>query len=102
MKHQWKYFVLTLAGVVLAASFAGGASRAPNFIVILIDDMGWADSSTYGSEYYQTPNLTRLAEEGMLFTDAYAASPLCSPTRASIMSGQHPARLRITQAIAPS
>jgi arylsulfatase A-like enzyme len=101
MKHQWKYFVLTLAGVVLAASFASGASRAPNVIVILIDDMGWADSSTYGSDYYQTPNLTRLAEEGMLFTDAYAASPLCSPTRASIMSGQYPSRLRMTLAITP-
>lgn len=71
----------------------------PNVIMILIDDMGWADSSTYGSTYYQTPNLTRLAEEGMLFTDAYAASPLCSPTRASILSGQYPARLRVTTAI---
>ncbi|WP_136079528.1 sulfatase [Pontiella desulfatans] len=83
---------------------ACGAVRAaqPNFVIILIDDMGWADSSTYGSEYYQTPNLTRLAEEGMLFTDAYAAAPLCSPTRASIMSGLHPARLRMTQAIVPS
>ena len=70
--------------------------------MILIDDMGWADSSTYGSTYYQTPNLTRLAEEGMLFTDAYAANPLCSPTRASIMSGQHPARLRMTVAITGS
>ena len=60
---------------------------SPNFIVVLIDDMGWANSSTYGSTYYQTPNLMRLAEEGMLFTAAYAASPLCSPTHASIMSG---------------
>jgi len=71
----------------------------PNLIVIMIDDMGWADSSTYGSDYYQTPNLSRLADEGMLFSDAYAASPLCSPTRASIMSGQYPARLRMTVAI---
>lgn len=57
------------------------------------------DSSTYGSKYYQTPNMSRLAKEGMLFTDAYAASPLCSPTRASIMSGQYPSRLRMTVAI---
>jgi autotransporter-associated beta strand protein len=70
----------------------------PNLILILIDDMGWSDSSTYGSTYFETPNLTRLASEGMLFTSAYAA-PLCSPTRASILSGQHPARLRLTQAI---
>jgi len=63
--------------------------------------MGWMDSELYGSTYYETPNLSRLANEGMHFTDAYAASPLCSPTRASIMSGQHPARLHLTQAITP-
>jgi arylsulfatase A-like enzyme len=73
----------------------------PNIILILADDMGWVDSELYGSKYYETPNLTRLAGEGMHFTDAYAASPLCSPTRASIMSGQYPARLRITAAITP-
>ena len=73
----------------------------PNIIIILADDMGWVDSEIYGSAYYETPNLTRLASEGMLFTDAYAASPLCSPTRASIISGQYPARLRITAAITP-
>jgi arylsulfatase A-like enzyme len=72
---------------------------APNVILVLIDDMGWADSDLYGSGYYETPNMRRLAKEGMLFTDAYAAAPLCSPTRASIMSGQHPARIRMTTAI---
>ena len=74
---------------------------SPNIILILADDMGWADSELYGSTYYETPNLIRLAKEGMHFTNAYAASPLCSPTRASIMSGQHPARLKITVAITP-
>tara|TARA_B110000483_G_scaffold8430_1_gene9994 strand:+ start:5554 stop:7434 length:1881 start_codon:yes stop_codon:yes gene_type:complete len=95
MKNLIKCVVLSLilSGVL-------EASR-PNIIMILIDDMGWADSSTYGSTYYQTPNLTRMAEEGMLFTDGYAASPLCSPTRASIMSGQYPARLRMTVAVTP-
>jgi arylsulfatase A-like enzyme len=97
-------FILYL--LIASGVFAGGRTPSetsrPNVILILIDDMGWADSSTYGSEYYQTPNLTRLAKEGMLFTDAYAAAPLCSPTRASIMSGQSPARLGITQAIVPS
>ncbi len=95
-----------MVSVVAVSALAGGRMPVdpirPNVILIMIDDMGWADSSTYGSEYYQTPNLTRLAKEGMLFTDAYAAAPLCSPTRASIMSGQHPARLRMTQAIVPS
>ena len=90
-----------LIAAVLLSVQAMAAQQQPNVIMILIDDMGWADSSTYGSEYYQTPNLTRLAQEGMLFTDAYAAAPLCSPTRASIMSGQYPARLRITKAITP-
>jgi arylsulfatase A-like enzyme len=76
-------------------------TTSPNIILILADDMGWMDCELYGSTYYETPNLSRLASEGMHFTNAYAASPLCSPTRASIMSGQHPARLRITAAITP-
>ena len=89
-----------IAALSLTLASANAADR-PNVIVMLIDDMGWMDSSTYGSKYYQTPNMTRLAEEGMLFTDGYASSPLCSPTRASIMSGQYPARLRLTAAITP-
>ena len=91
--------ILALSGLLFSPIGAMAAPKAPNVIVILIDDMGWIDSAPYGSEYYDTPNLTRLAEEGMLFTDAYAASPLCSPTRASIMSGQYPARLHLTVAI---
>ncbi len=68
----------------------------PNFVFILIDDMGWRDAGCYGSIFYETPNIDRLASEGMLFTDAYAASPVCSPTRASILTGKHPARVGIT------
>jgi len=68
----------------------------PNFIFILIDDMGWRDLTCYGSEFYETPNLDKLATEGMTFTDAYAACPVCSPTRASIMTGKYPATLGIT------
>jgi arylsulfatase A-like enzyme len=101
MKNRLKHVFLSLGAMVLLAGGVPAAPRQPNFIVVLIDDMGWMDSSTYGSEYYQTPNLTRLAEEGMLFTDAYAASPLCSPTRASIISGQYPSRLRMTLAVTP-
>ena len=92
-------FISALSGLLCAPFGAMAAPETPNVILILIDDMGWMDSAPYGSEYYDTPNLTRLAREGMLFTDAYAAAPLCSPTRASIMSGQYPARLRMTQAI---
>ncbi len=68
----------------------------PNIIFILIDDMGWRDLGCYGSTFYETPNLDRLAQAGMLFTDAYAACPVCSPTRASILTGKYPATLGIT------
>lgn len=68
----------------------------PNIIFILIDDMGWRDLGCYGSTFYETPHLDRLATEGMRFTDAYAACPVCSPTRASIMTGKYPATLGIT------
>ena len=68
----------------------------PNIVFILADDLGWMDSDTYGSTFYQTPHITRLAQRGMMFSRAYTASPLCSPTRASILTGQYPGRLRIT------
>ncbi len=70
--------------------------KKTNFIFILIDDLGWKDISCYGSSFYETPNLDRLAAEGMRFTDAYAACPVCSPTRASILSGKYPASVGIT------
>ncbi len=71
-------------------------SIKPNILFILIDDMGWKDLTCYGSDFYETPNIDRLAEEGMLFTDAYASCPVCSPTRASIMSGKYPANVGVT------
>lgn len=74
------------------------SARQPNIILIVADDLGWKDSSAYGSEFYQTPGIDRLAREGVLFTDAYSANPLCSPTRASILTGQYPSRLRFTAA----
>ncbi len=69
----------------------------PNFVFFLIDDMGWADLGCYGSTFHETPNIDKLAAQGMRFTNAYAACPVCSPTRASIMTGKYPARLGITQ-----
>lgn len=68
----------------------------PNILFILIDDLGWRDLGCYGSTFYETPNLDRLAAQGMRFTDAYAASPVCSPTRASILTGKYPARVGVT------
>ena len=67
-----------------------------NFVFILVDDLGWKDLGCYGSTFYETRNVDRLAAQGMRFTDAYAACPVCSPTRASIMAGKYPARLDTT------
>jgi len=72
----------------------------PNLLFILADDFGWSQLGCYGSDYYESPNIDRLAREGMRFTDAYAACPVCSPTRASIMTGKYPARLHLTDFIA--
>ncbi|MFW6164448.1 MAG: sulfatase-like hydrolase/transferase, partial [Planctomycetota bacterium] len=68
----------SLARRTLAAE---GQAVRPNLVFVLIDDLGWRDLGCYGSTYYQTPNVDRLAEQGMRFTDAYAACPVCSPTR---------------------
>jgi len=74
-------------------------TKRPNFVFFLIDDMGWKDLGCFGSTFYETPNIDRLAAQGMRFTNAYAACPVCSPTRASIMTGKYPARLRLTNYI---
>ena len=71
----------------------------PNFVFILMDDLGWRDLACYGSSFYETPNLDRLAKQSMSFTDAYAACPVCSPTRASILSGKYPATVGVTDYI---
>ncbi len=71
-------------------------STHTNVVFLLVDDLGWTDLGCYGSSFYETPNIDKLAEEGVLFTNAYSVSPVCSPTRASILTGKHPARLNIT------
>ncbi len=76
------------------------ATSPPNIVFILIDDLGWRDLACCGSPFYETPHLDRLASEGMRFTDAYAACPVCSPTRASILTGKYPASVGITNYIA--
>lgn len=88
--------LLPILLVLLSTSLALAQQRPPNIILVLIDDYGWADSGCYGSTYHQTPNIDRLAARGMRFTDAYAAAPVCSPTRAALMTGKHPARLHLT------
>jgi arylsulfatase A-like enzyme len=90
---------LVLAWIVSVLAFAAPAAERLNVVFFLIDDLGWTDLGCYGSDYYETPNVDRLAKEGMLFTDAYAASCVCSPTRVSILTGKYPGRLHITHAI---
>jgi len=99
-RRSFLKFVGTAAATMVLPDLAFGASeqdsRRPNFVFILIDDMGWRDAGCYGSKFYETPNIDRLASEAIRFTDAYAACPVCSPTRASILTGKYPARLGLT------
>ena len=86
-----------LASLLCACTPQGGDAR-PNIVLVLADDLGWKDVSCYGSAY-ATPNIDRLAAQGLTFTQAYAAAPACSPTRAALYTGRSPARLGITRAI---
>ena len=72
------------------------SAKKQNVILFLIDDLGWSDLSLTGSKFYETPNIDRLAKEGVFFSDAYAASSLCSPTRGSILTGKYPSRIKMT------
>jgi len=102
MKIHSIFKLIALAILMVSGNrIAGGnAVEKPNVIFILADDLGWRDLSCYGSTFHETPNLDRLASRGMRFTQAYAACPVCSPTRASIMTGKYPARLHLTDYIA--
>lgn len=86
------FFSLLLIGAPVGAS----AAEKLNVVLILADDLGWADLGCYGSKYHRTPHLDRLASEGMKFNEGYAACPVCSPTRAALMTGKYPARLNLT------
>jgi len=89
-------FTICLSQDVASCGVTHENDRVPNIVLILADDLGWADLGCYGNTYHQTPNLDRLAAEGMRFTNAYAASSVCSPTRSSIHSGKYPARNDLT------
>ncbi len=91
-----KWILVTVLALVPAAQGWADEPKT-NVVLILIDDLGWRDLGCYGSQYYRTPNIDRLADEGMRFTDGYAACNVCSPTRAAIMTGKYPARLLLTQ-----
>jgi arylsulfatase A-like enzyme len=94
-----KRFLILLALLSASGISSFAATPTNNIIVILSDDLGYADLSCYGSTFHESPNLDKLASQGMRFTQAYSSSPYCSPSRAAIMTGRHPARLKITDYI---
>jgi len=101
MKTAFLVTVLTLVmGIHLDAQAENApqprASRLPNIVFFLVDDLGWSDVGCYGSRFYETPRIDLLAKQGVRFTQAYAACHVCSPTRASILTGKYPARLHLT------
>ena len=99
MKTRAILGVLALAAIGSSAIAEPPFAGKPNFIVFLVDDMGWIDPACYGNPFHETPHIDRLAREGMRFTNAYAAGAVCSPTRASLLTGKSPAALNITDFI---
>jgi arylsulfatase A len=90
-------FLSALCSLCLCGSLSSAfAADKPNVVLILIDDLGQRDLGCYGSTFYKTPNIDKMAKEGLRFTDFYAACPVCSPTRASIMTGKWPQRVNVT------
>lgn len=92
-----KKYLITIIAVTCAATLS---AEQPNVLFFLVDDLGYSDVACYGNTLHETPNVDRLASEGMRFTDAYAACAVCSPTRASIQTGKYPIRYGITDWIA--
>lgn len=90
-----------LTGCALPSAKNTGRRRPPNIIFILADDLGWAELGCYGNRFNETPNLDRLAAAAVCFTQAYSSAPVCSPYRASLMTGQYPARVGMTNYLQP-
>ena len=82
--------------IVILAIHNGLSAKKPNILFIMADDLGWMDLACQGNPLVETPNLDELARQGMRFTNAYAAAPVCSPTRCAILTGQAPARIGLT------
>jgi arylsulfatase A-like enzyme len=97
MKRNVLILALLLALPHAIAQPNSAADDGPwNFVVVLVDDLGWTDLACYGSEYYETPHIDQLAADGMRFTNGYAACAVCSPTRAAVQTGRYPGRLFVT------
>ena len=95
-------FLSVVVSLLASAEAMAEQLRRPNIIFVLADDLGWSELGCYGNEFHETPNLDRLAKQGMRFTNAYAAAPVCSPYRAALLTGQHPARLGILDYLRPN
>ena len=87
--QKWMRLMLVFTILILQVQ---AFAQQPNVIYIMTDDMGYGDLSCYGQKNYTTPNLDKLASQGIKFTNAYAAAPVCTPTRVAFMTGRYPAR----------
>ena len=94
--------ILSLLALYNLGVLAFAKDRQPNVIFVLADDLGWAELGCYGNSFNETPHLDKLAKQGMRFTHAYAAAPVCSPYRAALLTGQHPARVGILDYLRPN
>ena len=97
---------LALIAVVLASASvahvqAAAETSKPNVVIVFVDDLGWTDLSCYGSTFHETPNIDRLAGQGVMFNSAYASCSVCSPTRASLLTGKYPQRIGFTDYLNP-
>ena len=89
-------FLIVVTALLAALTVSTSAARAKNVVIFLVDDLGYKDLGCYGSDYYETPHIDQLAREGLRFNDAYATCAVCTPTRASMLTGKYPARLLMT------
>ena len=92
---------MRLVVALLLTSVVPALAAAPNLVLILADDLGWSDLGSYGNRFINTPYIDSLARDGLRFTDAYAAAPVCAPTRAAIFTGRAPARIGMTMITRP-
>ncbi|BDD11126.1 sulfatase [Fulvitalea axinellae] len=90
--------ILLLLGFYLAPLWAFAQKKKPNIVFFLVDDLGYKDLGVYGAKLYETPNIDKLSRAGVRFTNAYTAAPICSPTRAAVLTGKHPLRMKMWHA----
>ena len=96
MRHFAAFAVAIILAGCTGSSTDGSGASPPNFLILLVDDLGWTDLGCFGSDYYETPNIDELAADGIRFTHGYAACTVCSPTRAALMTGMYPGRTNVT------